>query len=135
MPSSEEKEYEKWLDGCTPFNEMPYFNESSNTYDCFPVLDVGPCKPKEWFVLDKDNPQKAICKEQKCACGPVSEYSYDYENESDDSHLDSEAECTNDIEKNGYNFLDFNDDCFEVKDTQPCPFGQWLLPDSFGDGK
>ena len=74
---SKDKDYQKWLDNCTPFDEMPYFNKSTNTYDCYPTLDVGPCKPGEWFVLQKDNPKYAECVEQKCACGPIIE-DYDY---------------------------------------------------------
>ena len=92
--NSEDMEYKRWLDGCSPFDEMPYFNISTNAYDCFPILDVGPCKSKEWFVLNKDNPRYAKCVEQKCACGPVSDYSYDsyyYEGEESESELESES--------------------------------------------
>ena len=117
------------MDGCTPFDEMPYFNESSNSYDCFPTLDVGPCKPKEWFVLDKNNPRYAICVEQKCACGPVLEDSYDY------GDGEEESECQDNINEQGYNYIDFYGECLESRATKPCPFGQWLVPDVYGVGK
>ena len=129
-----DKEYQKWLDGCTPFDEMPYFNISANTYDCYPILDIGPCKPKEWFVLNKDNPRYAKCVDQKCACGTVlPEYSYndDYEN----VVYDSESQCFNNIQEQGYIYVEFNGECNEIKDTKPCPFGQWLVPDVYGVGK
>ena len=124
-----DKEYQKWLDGCTPFDEMPYFNESTNSYDCFPTLDVGPCKPKEWFVLDKNNPRYAKCVEQKCACGPVLEDSYDYKDGED------ESECQDNIKEQGYNYVDFDGECLESRSTKLCPFGQWLVPDVYGNGK
>lgn len=131
LPTPEEKEYKKWLEGCSPFDEMPYFNKSTNSYDCFPTLNVGPCKLKEWFVLNKDDPKHAICVEQKCACGPKPEYSYDYEDEGDES--ESESECALNIQEEGYIYIDFNGECVESRATKPCPFGQWLVPDVFGD--
>jgi len=146
MPSPEEspedKEYNKWLDGCTPFDEMPYLDKETNTYDCFETLAVGPCKPKEWFVLNKDNPKYAICVEQKCPCKPPpgpDEYVYVYEgDEADegDSEADKEAECLDTIEEEGYIYLqDFNGTCVEVTDTKSCPFGQWLLPNVYGESE
>ena len=111
---------------------MPYFNKSTKLYDCFPILDIGPCQAKEWFVLDKNNPKQAKCVEQKCACGPVSDYNYEYDGQSDDYF---ESKCKADIEEKGYLFIDFNGKCEDYKDTMPCPFGQWLEPDVFGDGR
>lgn len=67
---SEDEEYQRWLDDCSRFDEMPFLNESTQTYDCFLILAVGPCKPKKWFVLDKENPRYAKCVEEKSACGP-----------------------------------------------------------------
>jgi len=135
---SEDKEYKKWLDGCSPFDEMPYFNKSTNTYDCFPTLDVGPCKPKEWFVLNKDNPKYATCEEQKCACGPDYEYDYyelgDSESE-EENEKRKEEECLTNIGDDGYTFLDFNGECVEAKDQSKCDFGQWLVPNVFGEAE
>ena len=111
---------------------MPYFNKSTKLYDCFPILDIGPCQAKEWFVLDKDNPKQAKCVEQKCACGPDSDYLYDDGLLSDG---DVQTECNVEIQDNGYLYVDFNGECLEYRDTMPCPFGQWLEPDVFGDGK
>ena len=70
------KEYKLWLDDCSQFDEMPYFNKTSESYDCYSIISVGPCKPGEWFVLDKNKPEQAICVEQKCAYMPVSDYDY-----------------------------------------------------------
>ena len=114
-----------WLDSCALLEKMPYFNESTNVYDCYPIYDFGPCKPKQWFVLNKDDPEHAKCVENECACGPVDEY-YDYENE---------EECINNIQEQGHIYVDFKGKCFEAKDTIPCPFGQWVVPNEYGEGK
>ena len=134
MPSPNDEEYNKWLEDCSRFDEMPYFNESSGTYDCFLTLSVGPCQPKQWFVLDKANPRQAICVEQKCACHtPTPAYVYDYGDE-EESESDKELECLSNIEEEGYLYLDYNEECVESKDQSSCPFGQWLVPNAFGEG-
>ena len=119
------------MDDCSQFDEMPYLNKSTNSYDCYPTLEVGPCKPKEWFVLIKENPNYAKCVENKCGCGPVSDYTYEYGNEEDES----ESQCINKIQEEGFIYVEFEGKCLEIKDTDPCPFGQWLVPDEYGEGK
>ena len=47
----------------------------------------------------------------------------------------SDPECLQQIKESGYLYLDFEGECHEAKDTLPCPFGQWLVADVFGDIK
>ena len=53
FPDEFEKLYQTWLTTCTENEEMPYFNKSLNSFQCYPILEQGPCEPKFWFVLDK----------------------------------------------------------------------------------
>ena len=117
---------------------MNNYEISTNEYECFLTLATGPCKPKEWFVLNKDNPKYATCVEQKCACGPPdyyndSEYEGDSESE-EEKEKRKEEECLTNIGDDGYTFLDFNGECVEAKDQSKCDFGQWLVPNVFGEG-
>ena len=59
-------EYQYWLDNCTKQDEMPYFNETLNNYQCYPLLTQGPCEPNEWFVLEESQPNKTVCVEKPC---------------------------------------------------------------------
>ena len=45
---------------------MPYFNETLNIYQCYPLLTQGPCEPNEWFVLEETQPNKTVCVEKPC---------------------------------------------------------------------
>ena len=45
---------------------MPYFNETLNIYQCYPLLTQGPCEPNEWFVLEESQPNKTVCVEKPC---------------------------------------------------------------------
>jgi hypothetical protein len=47
------EEYKLWLDNCSQFDEMPYYNKTSESYDCYSIMSVGPCKPGKWFVLNQ----------------------------------------------------------------------------------
>ena len=31
---------------------MPYYNRSTKGYDCFNILEQGPCSEDKWFVLN-----------------------------------------------------------------------------------
>jgi len=142
MPSPEDlfpedEEYNKLLEDCSRFDEMPYLNKTTNEYECFLTLATGPCKPKEWFVLGAD-PKYATCVEQKCACGPPTEYEYVYEGDTEseeEKEKRKEEECLNNINENGYTYLEFNGECVETKDQSKCDFGQWLVPNSFGEAE
>ena len=131
----EEKIYKLWLDNCTQYDEMPYFNKTLNKYECYPILTLGPCGTEEWFVLNQTQPNHAICVKQPCPCGPDQEYSYyDYY---EDSKSGDEENCKM-TDTNGlvfYNAINFGEKCLEVKDPEPCPRDhQELLPDPFGIG-
>ena len=45
---------------------MPFFNETLNIYQCYPLLTQGPCEPNEWFVLEETQPNKTVCVEKPC---------------------------------------------------------------------
>ncbi len=58
--SSEEKaltkqKYLASLDLCSARGDfMPYFNKTLGKYECYQILERGPCKGNEWFVLDPE---------------------------------------------------------------------------------
>ena len=130
------EEYKLWLDNCSQFDEMPYFNKTSESYDCYSIMSVGPCKPGEWFVLDKNKPEQAICVEQKCACQPMIDYSsYDYSEIQPE--LDSD-DCEFNYDEDNlvyYTHVEYEGNCQEIQDPSLCPPRQYLLPSPFGIGK
>ena len=132
----EYKLYKQWLDNCTQFDEMPYYNETSETYDCYPIMSVGPCTGGEWFVLNENNPERAICVDQQCACQPVIDYSsYDYSEIQPE--LDSD-DCEFNYDEDNlvyYTHVEYEGNCQEIRDTSSCPSFQELLPSPFGIGK
>lgn len=132
----EYKLYKQWLDNCTQFDEMPYYNETSETYDCYPIMSVGPCTPGEWFVLNENNPKRAICVEQSCACKSVVDYS-----STDYSEIQPELD-SDDCEFNYdddnlvyYTHVEYEGKCQEIRDPSSCPPLQELLPSPFGIGE
>ena len=135
----EYKLYKLWLDNCSQFDEMPYYNKTSESYDCYSIMSVGPCKPGEWFVLNKNKPEQAICVEQKCACMPVSEYDYSTEDYIDiQPELDSDK-CELNLDENNlvyYSHVEYEGECYEIEDSTPCPDPlQELLPNLYGIGE
>ena len=108
---------------------MPFFNKTSNSYECYPILEQGPCEPKYWFVLDIKNANKALCAKQTCACENPE---YD-----DDSGEDSCFLQYDDYDENTvvYNSVMFNGKCSLIEDHEQCPYGQIIYPNTFGIGK
>ena len=128
FPDQFEKLYETWLDTCTENEEMPYFNKSLNTFQCYPILEKGPCEPNYWFVLDAETPHEAHCVEQPCAC-EESDNLFDLGN---DTNSNGEPACIFD-----YDYSDkvmFDGSCHEIRDTEACPDGQEILPNPYGQG-
>ena len=41
-----DSKYKMWLENCTQIEEMPYLNETVNEYQCYPILEQGPCENK-----------------------------------------------------------------------------------------
>ena len=91
---------------------MPYFNKSLHTFQCYPILEKGPCEPNYWFVLNADTLHEAHCVEQPCDI-----FDYDYS----DNIV--------------YNDVMFDGSCHEIQDTEACPDGQEILPNPYGQGK
>ena len=60
---------------------MPFFNKTSNSYECYPILEQGSCETKYWFVLDQKASNRAVCAKQTCACANP-EYDHDSEEDS-----------------------------------------------------
>lgn len=127
MPSPNDEEYNKWLGDCTENEEMPFFNKTTNSYECYPILELGPCEPQYWFVLDQENPTKAVCAKQTCACENP-EYTYD---SGEDCELQYDDYDENRIV---YNSVMFNGKCSEIEDGEQCPYGQIIYPNTFGIG-
>ena len=128
----EYKLYKLWLDNCTQFDEMPYYDETSETYDCYPIMSVGPCTPGEWFVLNENNPKRAICVVQPCACQPVI-----IDNSKIQPELDSD-DCEFNYDEDDlvyYTHVEYEGNCQEIQDPSSCPSFQELLPSPFGIGK
>ena len=63
---NEHKNYLSWLTICNENEEMPYYNETLTDYQCYPILEQGPCKPKNWLILNENNPIFAKCVKQPC---------------------------------------------------------------------
>ena len=106
---------------------MPFFNETINSYECYQILEQGPCEPKYWFVLDPKAPNQATCAEQACACGNPQ---YDYEDDSCFPQYDDYDE-----NKVVYKSVMFNGKCAPIEDHELCPRGQIVFPNTFGIGK
>jgi hypothetical protein len=135
----EYKLYKLWLDNCSQFDEMPYYNKTTESYDCYSIMSVGPCKPGEWFVLDKTKPEQAICVEQSCACMPISEYDYStYEQIDIQPELNSDN-CELNYDDNNlvyYSHVEYEGECYEIEDPSPCQDPQKeLLPNLYGIGE
>merc|ERR1740129_1235116 len=133
-------EYQYWLDNCTKRDEMPYFNETLNIYECYPLLTQGPCEPNEWFVLEETQPNKTVCVEKPCISDSNSQDLGDSIinlNQSDFNYEDcSTTDSVND-EFEDFSFYEvlFNGECKSKDDFKACPFGQELLTNAFGIGK
>ena len=128
-------EYQYWLDNCTKEDEMPYFNETLNNYECYPLLTQGPCEPNEWFVLEESQPNKTVCVEKPCISESNSQdlgdstINFNYEDGSTTESVDDEFE-----DFSFYEVL-FNGECKSNTDFKACPSGQELLTNAFGIGK
>ena len=127
-------EYQYWLDNCTKEDQMPYFNETLNIYQCYPLLTQGPCEPNEWFVLEEIQPNKTVCVEKPCISESNSQDladlgDYNYEDGSTTDSVDDEFE-----DFTLYEVL-FNGECKSKNDFKVCPSGQELLTNAFGIGK
>ena len=48
--------YREALEKCSLKDKMPKFNEVKGQYECFDLLEQGPCQEDEWFLLRKDAP-------------------------------------------------------------------------------
>ena len=115
-----DSEYKMWLENCTQNEEMPYFNETVNEYECYPILEQGPCEPNYWFVLDQNKPSSAKCVEHPCAC-----------------ILSEDSNCQFQREINGtniYNMVEFEGICQHVHNQGNCPVNQKILSNPFGIG-
>jgi len=99
------KTYESWINKCTERDEMPFFNRLLKTYECYPLLSQGPCDPGSWLILDKNQPNKAICTEELC----TPEYDIDH--------------------------VFYNAKCQDNHDLSICPPHQELLTNAFGEGE
>ena len=60
----------KKLDYCLNKNKMP-FDGGINGFECYKVLEKGPCETGEWLVLDQNNSENessphAKCEEKPC---------------------------------------------------------------------
>ena len=119
---------------------MPYFNETLNNYQCYPLLTQGPCEPNEWFVLEESQPNKTVCVEKPCISELNSQDLGDSIinlNQSDFNYEDgSTIDSVND-EFEDFSFYEvlFNGECKSKDDFKACPFGQELLTNAFGIGK
>jgi len=130
-------EYQYWLDNCTKEDEMPYFNETLNVYQCYPLLTQGPCEPNEWFVLEESQPNKTVCVEKPCISESISNsqelgdsiINFNYEDGSTTDSVDDEFE-----DFSFYEVL-FNGECKSKNDFTVCPSGQELLTNAFGIGE
>ena len=114
---------------------MPYFNETLNVYQCYPLLTQGPCEPNEWFVLEESQPNKTVCVEKPCISESNSQdlgdsiINFNYEDGSTTDSVDDEFE-----DFSFYQVL-FNGECKSKNDFKACPSGQELLTNAFGIGK
>ena len=63
---NEHKNYQSWLSICNENEEMPYYNETLKDYQCYQILEQGPCKPNHWLILNENNPIFAKCVKQPC---------------------------------------------------------------------
>ena len=119
---------------------MPYFNETLNIYQCYPLLTQGPCEPNEWFVLEESQPNKTVCVEKPCISELNSQDLGDSIinlNQSDFNYEDgSTIDSVND-EFEDFSFYEvlFNGECKSNNDFKACPSGQELLTNAFGIGK
>ena len=103
--------YEFFINKCTEKDEMPYYNQILKQYECYPLLSQGPCDPGYWLILDKDQPNKAVCAEELCLEKDFEDY--------EDNPIVYYNGC-----KNKYDIL--YDDI--------CPYGQELMTNAFGEG-
>ena len=114
------QDYQFWLDYCTKNDEMPFFNETLNDYTCYPILsNFGQCEPNYWFVLDENQPNRAVCAKQPCNDN-LQELEYE--------------EKYSEYEDFSYKIL-FDGECISNLDTTVCPYGQELSTDPFGKGR
>ena len=121
--------YKIWLDICNKNEEMPYFNETLQEYECYPILEQGPCQPNHWFVLDKDQPNYSKCAKNPCACVPSEETNCQIQY---DEYEESFNE--NNYEYDEYNMVEFEGFCQDIHEQGNCPLNQKLLPNPFGIG-
>jgi hypothetical protein len=63
---NEHKNYQSWLTICNENEEMPYYNETLKDYQCYPIIEQGPCEPNHWLVLNENNPIFAKCVKEPC---------------------------------------------------------------------
>ena len=82
---------------------LPYI-EKKDSLECYPLLSQGPCDPGSWLILDKNQPNKAICTEELC----TPEYDIDH--------------------------VFYNAKCQDNHDLSICPPHQELLTNAFGEG-
>merc|ERR1711962_367166 len=115
MKKEAKQTYEFFINKCTEEDEMPYYNQILKKYECHPLLSQGPCKPGYWLVLDKDQPNKAVCAEELCK----ENHEYEYE----------------DYEDNLIDKVNYNGGCVDKYDPDICPYGQELLTNAFGEGE
>ena len=116
-----DSKYKMWLENCTQIEEMPYLNETVNEYQCYPILEQGPCEPNYWFVLDQHKPNSTKCVEHPCAC-----------------IISEDSNCQLQHEVNGtnvYKMVEFEGSCQMIHDKKKCPLNQEILPNPFGIGR
>jgi hypothetical protein len=107
-----EHDYEIWLHNCTENDEMPYFNNKEEKFECYPLLSPGPCDPGSWLVLDRNQPNKTICAKH---CNNV-EHNNEIENEYQDIYHNGTCKS-------------YDQYCLI------CPAGQKLYTNAFGEGE
>ena len=60
-------ENQNFVDKCIELENMPYFDEESQKYSCYPLLERGPCRDDEWFVISESSSDfHAKCEKKLC---------------------------------------------------------------------
>ncbi len=63
--------YNEAVEECLAEDQMPFWNTTANEYQCFDLLEQGPCNDTEWLIIDESNDDlKAICAERPCGGDP-----------------------------------------------------------------
>jgi hypothetical protein len=59
--------YNAALDFCTDHDQMPFYDQNYGEFLCYPLLEQGPCKDGEWYILNENLLQPvATCAKRPC---------------------------------------------------------------------